>query len=374
MNQQATRKVRWPLILGGALLCIGLVVVVLFQYAVHLLKGQVEEALGPKAEVQEIRVGLMGVELLGIRLPAGREPGSAAWPTEDLLRADRVLVEPSIADLFNARIVLRRIRVEGGYLSMLRTRSGKLRVLPSLTEQAVQSGDAQKSTGPEVSLGRVELVDCAVEFFDASVGRKPVKIRLEQLQTRLGPLQLPGLQGRSQLSLKGVVKGIRQDGQVQLEGDVELATRESDITSRLRGVDLTVFQPYLIKAAETGIRGGTMDLDLHTKVQKGYLHGPGTLSVKQLELESGSNTFMGMPRSAVVSMMADRKGEIRIQFVLEGNVNDPGFSLNENLMTRVGAAMAEGLGISLEGLTRGVGGAGGSVVRGLGESLNKLFK
>ena len=82
---------------------------------------------------------------------------------------------------------------------------------------------------------------------------------------------------------------------------------------------------------------------------------------------------MGMPRQAVVAMMQDRRGRISVQFVLEGDINDPRFSLNENLMTRVGSSVAGVLGISLEDLAKGVGSAGGSIAKGLGESLGKLL-
>lgn len=82
---------------------------------------------------------------------------------------------------------------------------------------------------------------------------------------------------------------------------------------------------------------------------------------------------MGMPRSAVVSMMKDKSGKISINFALDGNINDPHFSLNENLMTRVGSSMAGTLGISIEGLAKGVGSAGSGIAKGLGDSVGKLF-
>ena len=133
-------------------------------------------------------------------------------------------------------------------------------------------------------------------------------------------------------------------------------------------------QPYLIKAAETGVRRGTLDLDLQSTVRKGILHAPGTLTLRGLELAStGGATFMGMPRSAVVSLMKDQSGQITIKFALDGNIKDPRFSLNENLMTRVGSSMAGTLGISIEGLAKGVGSAGSGIAKGVGDSLGKLF-
>lgn len=369
----------WPLFLLGGLLLLALLGFAAFQVAVHLLQGQVLAALGPRAELRELRVGLGGVEILGLRLPAEPDSGKGAWPAPDQLRAERVLVVPSLADLLGARVVLSRIRVEGAYLSLLRTRDGRLRVLPGLTERGAKEGGGGReeadgaASGTPVSVGSIELVDGAVEFFDASVRQPALKIRLEQLQARLDELHLPDLGGRSRLQLDGVLKGQRQDGRLQLEGEVELASRESDLKLRLQGVDLTALQPYLIKAAETGVRRGSLDLEVHSVVRQGRLRGPGTLTLQDLELAPGGNAFMGMPRQAVVAMMQDRRGRISVQFVLEGDINDPRFSLNENLMTRVGSSVAGVLGISLEDLAKGVGSAGGSIAKGLGESLGKLL-
>ena len=380
-SSPSARPRRWPWIAGGLVLALLLGGFLAFQAAVHLLKGQIIAALGPRGEVRELKVGLTGVEILGLRLPAENTSGKGAWPAPDLLRAERIHVVPSLADLLGARVVLHSIRIEGAYLSILRTRAGRVQVLPSLTEAGAgqaPGGEKGQEQGAakavEVRIGQVELVDSAVEFFDASVRQPALKVRLEQLNARVGPLAFPDLTGQSQLQVEGVIKGQHRDGQLNLAGQVELASKESDLKTRLSGVDLTALQPYLIKAAETGVRRGTMDLDLHTTVKKNQLHGPGTLTLHQLELSSSGNSFMGMPRSAVVAMMKDRQGKISVNFVLSGNINDPAFSLNENLMGKVGSAVADSLGISLEGLAKGVGSAGGSVARGLGDSLGKLFK
>lgn len=374
---------RRKILLIALLVGLPLLAVIGFQVAASLLKSQIEQALGPRGEVREISVGLGSVEILGLRLPAEEKSG---WPAEDLLRAERVVVVPSLGDLLGARVVLRSVRIEGFYLSMLRTRDEKLVVLPGLTKPAEAkaakgkekgngkaAGEATSKTesGPEISIGRIELADGAVEYFDASIQRPALKIRMEQIDITVDDIHLPNLLGKSQLKVGGIIKGPHQDGRVDIAGDVEIGSKESDVRTQLRGVDLLALKPYLIRATETGIKRGSMDLDLHSVVSKGRLHAPGTLALHNLELSGGS--FMGVPQSAVVAMMKSKSGTISIDFSLDGDINDPQFSLNEQLLGQVGNALANLLGISLEGLARGVGGAGGSVARGLGEGLGKLF-
>lgn len=335
-----------------------------FHFAVQSLKGKVEQALGPQGEVAEIRIVGGNVEILGVRIKGGAE----GWPAEDQLRAERIVVAPDLRSLLSSQVHIRSITVEGGYLSMLRTQGGRLRVLPSLLEQPKE----KEEHGPAVGIGTVELRHCALEFYDASVRKTPLKLRLEQLDATLDHLNLPDLTGQSKLKLDGVLKGVRHDGKVAIGGNIELSSKDSDISTQLRGVDLVTLQPYLLKAAETGVRKGSMDLDLKSTVRSNKLHAPGTLTLTGLELSSGS-TFMGMPRNAVISLLKDRSDRISVKFTLDGRLDDPKFSLNESFSTRIGASVADTLGVSLEGLAKGVGSAGGSAAKGVGEAVGKLF-
>ena len=358
-----------------------------WQVAVRSLKSQVEQALGPQGEVREIRVGLTGIEILDIRIRAQKSSG---WPSDDELRAKRIVVIPDFLDLLTARLSISSILIEEAYIAMLRTRSGQMKIIPSLLDTpstsnapntpagkpaqnpAGQSGGGDPGT--QIGIGKIVLTAGVIEFFDASIRSTPVKLRLEQIDARLGKLLLPQLTGHTAVKIDGVVKGNRQDGQLAIDGTVELATKESGLSTKLRGIDMTVLQPYLIRTAETGVRRGTLDLDLKSSVAKGKLRAPGTLTLNNLELASSSGTFMGLPRTAMVGTMKDKKGRISVKFVLEGDVNDPEFSLNEQMTMRLGASLANSLGISLESLTKGVGRIGTGSASGIGESVQKLLR
>ena len=378
----STKARRWTLIIGITLVAILIAGFAAFQFAIQALKGQVEKALGPQGEVKEIRVTLSGVEAIGIRIRAPQDADKkTAWPAEDQLRADRILIVPAIVDLLTAHVVLNTIHIEGAYISMLRAKDGRMKVLPSLLENPAQpeaSTNADKKepgAAAPVSIGKVELVNGTIEFFDATVQQPPLKLRLEQINATIGKINLPDLKGQSQIKLDGILKGVHQDGKIEISGGVELATKEMAIATRLSGVDLVTLQPYLIKATESGVKKGTLDLDLKSSIRKGLLYAPGTLTLSDLELTSAtSGTIMGMPRNAAVAMMKNRNGKISVKFALEGNINDPHFSLNENLATRIGASVAKTLGVSVEGLAKGVGSVGSGAVKGIFDSLGKLNK
>ncbi len=267
---------------------------------------------------------------------------------------------------------------------MLRTRNGQMKVLPSLLgakaeaagkpmpDPAGKTGEGKPDT--QISIGKITLTEGIIEFYDGSIRSTPVKIRLEQIDASIGKLLLPGLTGHTAIKIDGVLKGNRQDGKLAIDGSIELATKDSGLSTRLRGVDMTVLQPYLIQATETGVRRGTLDLDLKSSVAKGKLRAPGTLTLADMELASSSGTFMGLPRNAAVGLMKDKKGRISVKFVLEGDINDPKFSLNEHLTTRLGSSLASSLGVSLESLTKGVGSVGSGSAKGIGDSAKKLLR
>ncbi|MBS0308966.1 MAG: DUF748 domain-containing protein [Proteobacteria bacterium] len=337
------------------------------HFATRALKAQVETALGPDSEIGDIQVGWSAIEVHKVTLR-----GPRGWPAEHALRAQRITIAPDLRSLLSDRSTVRvnSITIEGAYLSILRTREGKLRLLPSLLEKK-ESKDAKQTTAPAIAIaiGNIALHDGVVEFFDASVRHPAHKMRLEKLTASVKKLHLPDLAGRTELDVTGTIKGVRRDGTLAIKGWLELADKNSQLSSHLSGVDLVALQPYLIKAAETGVKRGALDLHMTSTVKRNVLHAPGTVTLSDLELSEHGSTFMGLPRQLVVSSLKDRSGKITIKFSLDGNLADPRFSLNDSFAKSIGTATAGLLGISIEGLTKGVGNA----ATGVGSLMQKIF-
>lgn len=364
---------------GGILLGLFAALIILTQIASHILKGQVMEALGPDSELSSIRLGLTGVVVEGLRIRAPKD-----WPTQDSLRADRVIIRPDLRSLLTGTYRIGSITIERAYLSVLRTGSGRIRLIPNLLEKPGEKKPEKAALSdnavPQVVIGHVVLKDCALEFFDASVRKPPFKLRLEQLQMKVSDLQIPQLSTRSDMTLEGVLKGVQHDGHVSVKGWMQPATQDSSIHTTLRGIDLVALEPYLIKASETGVERGSLDLDAQSDVRKKQLQAPGVLALSGLKLASSSGSFMGVPRSMVLGLLKNEKDQISIKFVLDGDLNNPHFSLNETMSTRLAAGMAETLGVSLGSLAGGVGTMGlkgaqaaGEAVKSVGSAIGDLF-
>jgi uncharacterized protein involved in outer membrane biogenesis len=336
----------------------------------NTLKGQVVAALGPEAEIGSLGLGWFTVHVDGLIIHAPKD-----WPAAETLRAERIVITPDLRSLFSKTVQIYSISVDKPYLSMRRTADGGLELLPSLL---------RKKTGPQapdqnklaVAIGELTLQDGVLEFFDASVSKPALKIRLENLKASGSDLHVPDLDSKTKFELTGTVKGTQRDGDLALSGWINVPTQDSSIKTSLRGVDLVTLQPYLIKTNETGVKRGALDLDLQSDITAGRLKAPGTLTIAQLQLAPAGgalDTFMGVPRQAVIGAMKDRDDKIAVNFQLDGDIHNPQFSLNETLGLRLTYGVAQALGLSMEGLVKGVGSLGARGIGAVGSTIGKLF-
>jgi hypothetical protein len=124
------------------------------------------------------------------------------------------------------------------------------------------------------------------------------------------------------------------------------------------------------KKGDTGIERGLINVNVNAGVAKRYIRAPGTMTIRDLQLSSSggvSGTFLGVPRSMVINFLKNNNDEIRLDFVLEGNLDNPRFNIRENLATRLSVGLANKLGISLKG-------AGEALVGGSSKTIDETMK
>ncbi len=354
-----------------------------FRVAVGVLKGRIVEVLGSTSEIGDIQLGWFSVNVEELRIK-----GASGWPAADALRAERVTVVPSLRSLFSRQYRVRSITIFRPYLSALRTKEGKLQILPGLLTGVVAADQAQTlsnlaDASPKVTIGRITLEDGVVDLYDATVVQPPLRIRMEQIEATVRGMAVPDLRGKSRFELTGVVKGVQRDGQIMIEGWVEVGTGNSSVKMELRSVDMVTLQPYLIKEGEAGVQKGTFDLDLQSDVSNNRLKALGKAKISELELvpaESAIGTFMGLSRQAMLAYLMRNDGTITVDFMLEGDINDPQFSLNQAFTTRLAFAMANILGLDFPGMAKDVGDLGqaggeavGQAAKSTGGWLYRLF-
>lgn len=338
------------------------------------VKSEVVRVLGPLGSAERIEVGLASIELVNVRLKAPPD-----WPAPDALRAARITITPDRRALLSHRVHIRDLTVDGFDLTVLRLASGSLRLLPNL-RQSVAGGGGGPSGGGTAAAPAEKLIDHIAlrngrfEFFDRSISNPPYRVTISDANATVDHLRLPALTEPADVSVTGAIRGPSHTGRVTFGGWIKAASRDSQTTTTLRGVDVTTLDPYLLKKASTKARitGGTIDLDLQSTVRNDHLHAPGTLTLHGLALEPTDNpldTFMSIPTRAAVAALKTRNGDLTLHFTLDGNLRDPQFRLNERLSTEIRAGFAKALGVSAEGVAKGAG----ETVKGIGDALRNLL-
>jgi uncharacterized protein involved in outer membrane biogenesis len=376
---------RWHIGLLAVVIFLGTGIVIGYHIGVRLLQDRIVDALGPGSSITEIKVNWFSLDVFGVSIAAPKD-----WPTGRTFRAARVRIVPSLQTLLTDQIHISSIVFARPYVSVMRT-NGAWVMLPGLTEKR----DGRKNTEVgrtnlshrAVTISKIELQDGVVELFDATVSRPPLKTRLEQVDAVIRDVAVPWLT-KTHFELAAIVKGTTRDGRAKASGWVGSTRRDSSSQITLHGVDLVSLQPYLVRIGEARVRKGTLDLRLNSEIRANRLDGKGKIIIRDLEFAPSRGyleTFMGIPRSALISFLKNHENAIDVDFILTGDTSHPRFSINEAIATRVAMGMAAELGVSIRGLAedfgtlgrRSVEGAAGvaegvaSVIRGLFRGTNK---
>jgi hypothetical protein len=369
---------RWQAIAIVVIAVLAIGVLVGYHLGVRLLQDKVVAALGPGSRLTELKVNWFSIELLGLSID-----GPKGWPAARTFEAERVTIVPDLRTLFTDKIGISSIVVEKPYLSVLRL-PGQLVMVPTLMERDgnKRNGGSSQASIRAVMISTIKLKDGSLDLYDATVSRPPLKTRMEEVEAVIRDVAAPASE-KTHFDLGGVVKGIKRDGRAKVSGWVGPGARDSSSRIELEAVDLVALQPYLVKKNEAQVAKGTLDLKLASEVRNNNLDGKGKVILDGLEFAPARgyfDTFMGLPRNAVISFLKDNNNAIDLDFTLKGNTSNPNFSLNESLSTRIATAMAGQLGVSIRNVAEGLGTLGrkgmegaSDVVEGVGSAVKRLF-
>ncbi|MGF6244837.1 hypothetical protein P3T42_006604 [Paraburkholderia sp. GAS38] len=340
-------------------------------FAQYEAKQRVIAALGPLGSAESIDVGLTSVRLTHVRLK-----GPPGWPATDALRADQITITPDVRELLQKRVHIRSVVVSGFDLSVVREADGTLNLLPNLRESLNRpdAGASEPTLPREKRVDHIAFEQGTFEFYDYTVRKPAYKVAVTQASATVDNLHLPALSDPTTVAVNGAIVGPSHTGTVSFGGWIKIASKDSQTTSTLHGVDVVMLDPYLLKkaGAKAQVTGGTVDMTVESTVSNYHLHALGTLTLHQLQLADSGNpldTFLSIPTKAAVAALKSRNGDITVHFVLDGNLRDPKFSVNENLLNKLGTGFAQVMGVSVEGVAKGAG----ETVKGLGNALKNLL-
>ncbi|WP_027469602.1 DUF748 domain-containing protein [Deefgea rivuli] len=133
---------------------------------------------------------------------------------------------------------------------------------------------------------------------------------------------------RASLDLRGSVDKIAP---VEIKGSLNPLAKDFfiDIKGGVKGYELTNASAYAIKYAGYGIQKGKMSMDVAYLIENKKLKASNKLFLDQLTLGDAveSPTATKLPVKFALSLLTDRKGQIKLNLPIEGSLDDPQFSV-----------------------------------------------
>ena len=177
-----------------------------------------------------------------------------------------------------------------------------------------------------IRIGGVVIRNGSANFADFSL-RPNFATAIQQLNGQIGTLDNQSPQAAS-VDIKGKVD---KYAPVSIAGKLTPfdPMNSLDIATSFHNVELTTLTPYSGKFAGYRIRKGRLNLDLHYQIEKGQLNAENKLLLEDLQLgeKVDSKDAVDLPVRLAVALLKDTKGNIDIQLPVQGNLNDPQFSV-----------------------------------------------
>ncbi|WII73924.1 DUF748 domain-containing protein [Bdellovibrio sp. 22V] len=232
-------------------------------------------------------------------------------------------------DKFKTAIILRK---DGtlNYRSFLKNPAAPT-AANAISATTAQEPD-KKSTAFSYLISKVVFTDGVIDFADQQI-RPNFAAKVHGFSGTLGPLS-EDLTQKIKTDLSGKVEAF---GKFKGDGYLIPGTKKPslDFKANFHNIELTTFTPYAGRFAGYEINQGKMFLDINYTLVNNRIRGQNRVMLDQFTLgdKVKSENSTNWPVKLGLALMKDRKGQIKFQLPVEGDVNSPSFSLGNLVWT-----------------------------------------
>ena len=337
---------KWFVLLGLVFLLVMGGLSVLSFFGVKFVNTELRKTLGSGITVSEIKIRLTHLALSDIRYedPRLKKP---------LLQIEQVNIYPTLFSFLKGELRIREVTLLRPSFFFSRSRDGTFAgPWPAAgKEPEGTAGGETKKTGEgkafQVRIDRVRVQEAAVDFEDRKVGEPPAEIKLRKVDLDVREIHYPPASARSPVTLKGKMKGPTKEGEIEVKGWINFSNLDMDTLFKVREIELKTLEPYYRKRVSAEVESGDMTMEAKVTVSKKVIDAPGSMELTRLRIGSGGGSVFYIPAKSIVSLLKDKGNRIKVNFHVKGNLDDPRFNLQENIITRIGISLAEGLGVPI---------------------------
>jgi hypothetical protein len=352
------------------LLCI--TIAILIKNANRVIKYELESILGQGFSVEEIKLSWGKVEAFDISF---KNTGG-----KEVFKTDDIVVRADFVGLIRKEYVVSSLLLKNPYILLQKDRKGNI-VNPFVRMSREKS--KKKPTLPIV-IEELKITNGSLDYLDSNVSGKIVLTKLKNIEMESKKIIFPFDDSFSRYTINAKVPGKNSTGILKSSGKIKLKTVDMDCKVELRELDITGFKPYFQRKGDVNVTRGFLDLDMNLKITSKKIHAPGRAVLKDLEFEAGHGSkkkFLNIPLYAIINFLKDNNNRIVVDFILEGDIDNPKFNLRDNFIEKMTIGLAGKLGLSVKRIgesivvlgTEGVEEVGKSM-KNLGEGIIDIFK
>ena len=374
----STKTRKWIIVSGIVVLCLFVVVLILAKLSGQFLKAQVEKSLGDNVTASTVSIswGKVTVEDLTF-LRDGQIVG----------KIKAVDIKADFMSILRNKLSISKVEVDQPYFKLLIDNKGNVLLPIAMPEEKMGKGKEERKkkeiqevpTTKEsmpVEVKTLIVKEGKVDFEDRSMAR-PVLLTFVDVRVDVHHITYPFVNQWTDYEVSSQLAGGSQKGSIKATGKTNFLNEETKVKTVLKNIDLALLRPYIEKKGDARIERGFINMNMDAGIVKKHIKAPGTMAIRDLQLSSSggvSGTFLGVPRSMALSFLKNNNNEISLNFVLEGDLNNPRFNIRENLAKRLSVGLANKLGVSVTGTGETVAGGSSKVIEGTTKTLKGLFK
>jgi hypothetical protein len=187
---------------------------------------------------------------------------------------------------------------------------------------------SKQAPAPDIKINHVVFQGGSVQFSDRLAG--------ERFDTDISDLggKISGLssneQSRADVFLKGKHAG---SAPLEIQGKINplIANRYADLKLTFKDIELSPFSPYSEKYLGYILQKGKLNIELAYKVLDNKIQGKNRIFFDQMTLgdKVDSPDATSLPVKLGIALLKDSKGEINLDFPVNGDLNDPKFNIGK---------------------------------------------
>jgi hypothetical protein len=349
--------------IGILFLIAGSAALLLVKNSNRAIKHILESKFGDVVSVERIDLRWNQVDMFNVHLKNPQK--------KDVVKIESISLKADFMSFFMKQYIISKLSVKNPYVLIERDKRGEI-IGPVLPPRPV----AEKPEGPSPSLivKKIIVTGGSLDYIDRKVSEgQPVLIKLVDIEIEANDLLLPPESRLTAYRLSAAIPTKGGRGTIKSNGKLNLKTKK-DLECKINAqqIDIVNFKPYFQNKNSIDITKGFLDIDMDAKVVSNKITAPGKAVLRNLEFKSGlqvGNTVFDLPLPAVVSFLKNNKGEIAVNFVLEGDLANPKFSLKKDFVNKIIAGMTG----QIDSSVKGAGELLVDGIRNIGKGIKKRF-